>query len=79
MRDGEGIVTYPGGQQDVGIWKGPYIIQLKFVIKEILFDYLSSEFKIKSHPMTPDMQSRGKYGPKGHIEVRTLLEVCITE
>lgn len=70
IRDGEGIMTYSGGQQDVGIWKGPKLIQLKFVIKEILFDPMTSmPAALKSSLCIPEVSSRGKYGPKGPLEV----------
>jgi hypothetical protein len=72
IRDGEGVLTYPGGRQDVGIWRGTKLIRLRFTIADALYDPYSS-----SNPLAPldsslgasDHKSRGKFGPKGPLEV----------
>lgn len=72
MRCGEGVYSYHGGRQDVGIWKGQKLIRLKFVISEIIPSH-----KSRSLP-TPDMHSRGKHGPKGYLEVRKQADLKLT-
>lgn len=70
MRCGEGVVTYPGGRQDVGIWRGAKLVRLKFALREVTVDPLASRLLSKSHGLlTPDIKSRGNHGPKGILEV----------
>lgn len=70
MRCGEGVVTYPGGRQDVGIWRGMKLVRLKFALREITLDPLESRHLSNSRRLhTPDVKSRGKHGPKGYLEV----------
>lgn len=80
VRDGEGVMTYPGGRQDVGIWRGTKLVRLRFTIAEVLYNTYTS-----SNPLGPldsslgasDHKSRGKFGPKGPLEVPTyLLSTC---
>ena len=69
-REGEGVVSYPGGRQDVGIWRGPQISQLKFVINEIALEpRISHHASLRAGLDTPDLQSRGSFEPKGYLEV----------
>ena len=68
-RDGEGVMTYPGGRQDVGVWSGTKLIQLRFAVIEAAFDP-SSSHPLPCHNLdSPDWRSRGKHGPKGPLEV----------
>lgn len=70
MRQGEGVVSYPGGHQDVGIWKGLKLVKLKFAVKEMTLDPLPIQQLSRSGRLhTPDLKSRGPYGPKGCLEV----------
>ena len=75
-------MTYPGGRQDVGIWRGTKLIRLRFTIAEVLYDPYASP-----NPLGPldssslgasDYKSRGKFGPKGPLEVKItyLLPTC---
>ena len=74
VRDGEGVMTYLGGRQDVGTWRGEKLAQLKFVVPAVSFDPYSSHPLGSTHSLdTPDLKSRGKYGPKGPLEV----SVCV--
>ena len=69
IRDGEGVLSYPGGRQDIGVWRGRKLTQLKFIIKEIALDPKISRQKASHGLQTPDMHSRGNAGPKGYLEV----------
>ena len=69
-RDGEGVMTYPGGRQDVGVWRGTKLIKLKFAIQEASFDPWSLHPLSSCHSLgSPDLKSRGKHGPMGPLEV----------
>ena len=81
IRDGEGVMTYPGGRQDVGIWKGSKLIRLRFTVAEAIFDpsaSLSSLGPLDSSLGTNDHKSRGKFGPKGPLEVPPYLPHLLT-
>lgn len=69
IRHGEGVFSYPGGRQDVGIWRGEKLVRLKFLIKEVELT-LDPVVSRHSDLPTPDMASRGKHGVKGYLEVR---------
>ncbi len=72
IRDGEGVLTYPGGRQDVGIWRGTKLIRLRFTIADALYDPYSSSNPLASLDSSlgaSDHKSRGKFGPKGPLEV----------
>ena len=71
LRDGEGVLTYPGGRQDVGVWKGMKLIRLRFAVAEVYFDPSSTHPLMSSDSSlgTNDHKSRGKFGPKGPLEV----------
>lgn len=74
MREGEGVLSYPGGHQDVGSWKGTRLIRLKFAITEISITPAPYHQRPNNgRLMTPDVHSRGKCGPKGYLEVREAL------
>lgn len=75
-RDGEGMMTYPGGRQDVGVWKGTKLVQLKFAVGEASFDPSSSNSLPCDSLDSPDWKSRGNHGPKGPLEVCWL---CVDE
>ena len=78
IRDGEGVMTYPSGRQDVGVWRGEKLVQLKFVVPAATFNPYSAHPLGSAHSLdTPDTKSRGKYGPKGPLEVRSVLCVCV--
>lgn len=65
MRSGEGVLTYPGCRQDVGIWCGSRLVQLKFAVHEA-----ASPLHAGSRVLhTPDLASRGDHMPKGPLEV----------
>lgn len=64
VRRGEGVCSYPGGRQDVGVWRGHKLIRLKFAIRE-----LDVNTRNQTELLTPDTHSRGKFGPKGNLEV----------
>ena len=70
-RDGEGVLTYPGGRQDVGVWKGVKLVRLRFAVAETHFDpsSLTPLGSPNSSLGTIDHRSRGKFGPKGPLEV----------
>lgn len=71
IRDGEGVMSYPGGRQDVGVWRGEWLVQLKYVVHEATFDPTSSHPLQSANSLdSPDLKSRGKYGPRGPLEVR---------
>jgi len=55
--------------EDIGIWKGQKLIRLKFAVRDIIPSQDPTQ-KRKELP-TPDIHSRGNYGPKGHLEVST--------
>ena len=72
VRDGEGVLTYPSGRQDVGVWKGTKLIQVRFAISEAFFDPSSVKHPLGSSNSSlgsPDLKHRGKFGPKGPLEV----------
>lgn len=75
IRDGEGVMTYPGGRQDVGIWKGVKLIRLRFTVVEAFFDPSSSNplGSPDSSLGTIDHRSRGKFGLKGPLEVPKII------
>ena len=63
-------MTYPGGRQDVGVWRGTKLVKLKFAIQEASFDPWSLHPLSSCHSLgSPDLKSRGKYGPMGPLEV----------
>ena len=63
-------MTYPGGRQDVGVWRGTKLIKLKFAIQEASFNPWSIHPLSSCHSLgSPDLKSRGKYGPMGPLEV----------
>ena len=62
------MITYPGGRQDVGIWNGSRMVQLKYPQVEADFKLEvqgSSSVSLKS----PDYSLRGTFGSKGYLEV----------
>ena len=65
-REGEGVITYPGGRQDIGIWSGSKLIRLKFTIKEAFTDHRLPLPIVRSYSQVPYVESRYK----GHLEVR---------
>ena len=71
VRDGEGVLTYPGGRQDVGIWKGVKLIRLRFTVPEAHFDPTSPNplGSPDSSLDTTNHRSRGNFGLKGPLEV----------
>ena len=71
MRDGEGVQTYPGGRQDVGVWRGVKLVRLRFTVAEAHFDPSSPNplGSPDSSLGTPDNRSRGNFGLKGPLEV----------
>jgi len=74
MRDGDGVLTYPGGRQDVGTWRGNKLVQLRFTVREAHFDPALSDqpsHTPNSSLGSPEMKERGKFGPKGYLEVCT--------
>lgn len=75
-RDGEGVMTYPGGRQDVGVWKRTKLVQLKFAVGEASFDPSSFNPLPCNSLDSPDWKSRGNHGPKGPLEVSWL---CVDE
>ena len=63
-------MTYPGGRQDVGVWRGTKLIKLKFAIQEASFNPWSIHPLSSCHSLgSPDLKSRGNYGPMGPLEV----------
>lgn len=65
VRSGEGVLTYPGCRQDVGMWCGSRLVQLKFAVHEA-----ASPLHAGSRVLhTPDLASRGNHMPKGPLEV----------
>ncbi len=79
-RDGEGVLSYPGGRQDVGIWRGKRLTKLKFIIREITLEpkiSRHSSLKANNDLQTPDLLSRGNAGPKGYLEVNLLIQNVI--
>ena len=68
-------MTYPGGRQDVGIWKGVKLIRLRFTVVEAFFDPSSSNplGSPDSSLGTIDHRSRGKFGLKGPLEVPKII------
>ena len=71
MRDGEGVLTYPGGRQDVGVWKGVKLVRLRFTVGGAFFDPSSANplGSPNSSLGASDCRSRGNFGPKGPLEV----------
>ena len=76
-RDGEGVLTYPGGRQDVGTWKGTKLVKLRFTVKASYFVPASCDHPLKSPESTslgsPDVKERGRFGPRGPLEVSTVF------
>ena len=71
-RDGEGVLTYPGGRQDVGTWRGVKLVQLRFTVAAAFFDPSSANplGLPNSSLVASHHQSRGReFGPKGPLEV----------
>ncbi len=82
VRQGEGVLTYPGGRQDVGTWQGTKLVQLTFTIKEAHFDpaAASCDHTSKSSKCSlgsPDTKERGNVGPKGQLEVYVRSIQCL--
>lgn len=77
VRDGEGVLTYPGGVKDEGTWKGTKLMQLKFAIVDVHFD-LCCSIPLESLGVSPKRKRRG---PIGHLEVGgwQLLAVKLAE
>lgn len=70
LRCGEGVLSYPNGRQDVGIWKGQQLIQLKFPQLEADFaPGKIGELGSNASLASPNYTMRGQHGPKGHLEV----------
>lgn len=72
VRDGEGVLTYKNGRQDVGVWKGTKLIQLRFAISDAFFDPSTDKHPLGSSDSSlesPELKHRGKFGPKGPLEV----------
>ena len=61
------MVSYPCGRQDVGIWRGHYLVELKYPLVEAYFqpNRTSDCEPLKS----PDYTLRGLVSPKGYLEV----------
>jgi len=66
-----GIQSYPGAgrRQDVGIWKGNILVKLRFIIPEASISSLLDTSSSAASLELPDLKHRGKYGPKGPLEV----------
>ncbi len=74
VREGEGVLTYPGGRQDVGTWKGTKLIKLRFIVKEAYFNPdLPSKSPEEYSLGSPDLKERASFGPKGQLEVHMYL------
>lgn len=68
IRDGEGVFTYSGGHQDVGMWKGTKLVQLTSSITDAIFiPRLKHLFNDISGISLPDTKHRNH--PKGFLEV----------
>ena len=67
IRHGEGVVSYPCGRQDVGIWRGHHLVELKYPLVEAYFqpNRASDRESLKS----PDYTLRGLVSPRGYLEV----------
>ena len=65
IRHGEGTMTYVNRRQDVGMWRGSKLIQLKFALPEASSPLYSDSYTL----YTPDLKSRGNHLPKGPLEV----------
>ena len=78
VRDGLGIQSYPGAgrRQDVGIWKGNKLVKLRFIIPEASMSSLLDTASSTASLELPDLKHRGKYGPKGPLEV-SCTPVCM--
>ena len=65
-------MSYPGGRQDVGIWKGTKLLRLRFTIADALYDpyaLFNPLEPLNSSLGASDRKSRGNFGPKGPLEV----------
>ncbi len=77
VRDGEGVLTYPGGRQDVGTWEGTKLVKLRFTVKEAYFDPASRDLPLKSPEEnslgSSNSEERAGFGPKGQLEVHMFI------
>ena len=64
-RSGEGVLTYPACRQDVGVWCGDRLVQLRFTVHEAMAPLHAGSRVLH----TPDNANRGDYLPKGPLEV----------
>jgi len=80
IRDGLGIQSYPGAgrRQDVGIWKGNKLVKLRFIIPEASISSLLDTSSSVASLELPDLKHRGKYGPKGPLEVSCFYDFKVT-
>ena len=70
VRDGEGVLRYRGGREDVGGWRGPKIVRLEFSVEEAWFSHRSSQPLGSGHSLGGrDPRQRGRAGVKGELEV----------
>lgn len=70
IRDGEGVMTYPGRIKDEGIWKGSKLMQMKFPISNIHFD----PYHVESAGVSARWKKRG---PRGPLEVSASCVQCV--
>lgn len=63
-------MTYRKGHDDVGVWKGAKIVQLKFCVEEAWFDLRSSQPLDSGYSIGgPNWRQNGRRGMKGELEV----------
>ena len=58
----------------MGVWRGSRLERLKFALREVTLDSLAFRNLARGYCRlyTPDLKSRGDYGPKGQHEVLAL-------
>lgn len=70
VRCGDGVIYYSKGQQDVGMWQGAHLVQLKFSVPDASFDPLRVvQGNLGSLDTSNYHQMRGVPGGKGPLEV----------
>ena len=70
VRCGEGVIYYSKCHQDVGVWRGAHLVQLKFSVPDASFDPTQIvKGKLGSLDTPNYHQMRGVRGEKGPLEV----------
>ena len=63
------MLSYRGGRQDIGVWKGCKLIRLQVVVPEASFSVSDESDEDCRDLKTPDFKSRGIFRLKGPLEV----------